>query len=244
MNQVETTSSNSSRPQINLSFDDFELNAESFKPVTKGLGFHQEQKKVNFKATTPVNYEKTNSQAPLNNLLKTNDLRIKNQAPSGLEAFYGTKPAPMEETSLLDNSATPVKQNTAFKDADQSIQLAAWLIDLVVILSSVVLTCALLVVASGIDFQTMVKLVSESDLILFGSSIFAIYYMLYFTILELSTTPGKTILGIRLINTDQSALSAKHTFLRTLVSLLSLFVFCLPMILDFQGRLSDTKIVK
>ena len=244
MNQEQTKTGDVKKMPISLSFDDFELNAESFKPVTKGLGFHQEQKKVSFKPSIQHKIEKTNPQAPLHNLLRTNENKIKNQAPSGLEAFYGVKPAPIQEKMLPEKETILSKPTKVFKDAAQSDQFIAWIIDIFLIASSVVLTGTLLVLVSGISFNVMIKLVTEQDLILFGSSLFGIYYILYFTILELSTTPGKIIMNLQLVNTDQGPLKIKHTFTRAFVSLLSLLVFCLPMVLDFQGRLSDTKIVK
>jgi len=51
-------------------------------------------------------------------------------------------------------------------------------------------------------------------------------------------------MGIRLLKTDNTNVSVKNTFTRALVSLLSVVALFLPMLLDFQGRLSDTKVVK
>ena len=95
-----------------------------------------------------------------------------------------------------------------------------------------------------IQFQILSRLISTQDLIVFTSSIFSIYYLLYFTILDLSTSPGKTIMGIRLLRTDNKNVAVKNTFIRALISLVSSVALFLPMLLDFQGRLSDTKVVK
>ena len=94
------------------------------------------------------------------------------------------------------------------------------------------------------QFQMLARIISNQDLIAFTASIFSIYYLLYFTILDLSASPGKTILGLRLIKTDNTSVSVKHTFTRALISLFSSIALFLPMLLDFQGRLSDTKVVK
>lgn len=243
MNQEEHSFS---KTPISMSFDDFEISAESFKPVTKGLGFHQEQKKTTFKPMTHVKLETLRSTGPLNNISSDLEVKIKKQSPTGLEAFYGASSVTTFSTS---ESLPEVKMGLTKSDeiqlrASPLVQLLAWIVDLVIILGLVALTGTCLVLASGIDYGLMLKLVSRPDLLIFSSSVFAIYYILYFTILDLSATPGKIIFGIRLTGTDRNGFSVKNTFIRSVISLLSMMVFCLPMFLDFQGRLSDTKIIK
>ena len=51
-------------------------------------------------------------------------------------------------------------------------------------------------------------------------------------------------MGIRLLRTNDKNVEVKHTFTRALISLLSFVALFLPMVIDFQGRLSDTKVVK
>jgi uncharacterized RDD family membrane protein YckC len=237
------TVSETSKNQISLSFDDFEINAESFKPVTSGLGFHKDQKKASFKPMPQVKLEKANHKAPLNNILSTNELKIKNSGPSGLEAFYGTAATVREERTLEMEIGTK-KISRKEKEASQGAQFSAWMIDLFIILSSVVITGAALGLASGIDFKLLAQLVTKQDLLIFGGTVFSIYYMLYFTILDLSNSPGKSMMRVKLSTTDGQSLSVQHTFTRSLVSVISIFIFCLPLLLDFQGRLSDTKIIK
>jgi uncharacterized RDD family membrane protein YckC len=243
MNNEEQTFS---KTPISLSFDDFDFNVESFKPVTKGLGFHHEQKKSNYKPVTHPKIETLRSSGPLINISSVTETRIRKQAPTGLEAFYGTSAA--SEASILEISPE-IKNVTNFnqentKSASSILQFSAWLIDMLVIFALIAITGVCLVLASGMDYQIILKLISKLDLMIFSVSIFAIYYVLYFTILDLSTSPGKLILGLRLVGTDGGNINAKNTFTRSIVSLLSLLVFCLPMFLDFQGRLSDTKIIK
>jgi hypothetical protein len=231
---------------INISFDDFEINAESFKPVTKGLGFHHEQKKTTFKPTSRPQSEITRSNLPLNKISSETALKVKAQAPVGLEAFYSNPnilaPIQSESTPITPNEIT-INTETV-NSVSLATQTLSWIVDLILVLSLVALTGISLVIASGIEYGLILKLISKIDLAVFSGSVFAIYYILYFTILDLSGTPGKLLLGIRLVGTEKNNFSIKNTFLRSLISLLSIFVFCLPMLLDFQGRLSDTKLVK
>lgn len=240
--------------EVNL--DDFNISEDSFKPMTKGLGFHHEQNRPAFKATpkevkpfgvTAKSQPKTSSL--LKPMSEKNEATASAHVPTGLEAFYGTKGSTGSQTNMLDKKMEAladklVETKTQFKTASASIQFLAWAIDVLVVASFVATTGALLVFASGIQFEMFSRLISRQDLIAFSAAIFSIYYLLYFTILDLSASPGKTIMGIRLLKTDNKNVSVKNTFARALVSLLSVVALFLPMLLDFQGRLSDTKVVK
>lgn len=235
---------------INFSFDEFEISEESFKPVTKGLGFHQEQKRV---STSVKLVQKEISKAPthslLNEISKPNKETVKNTIPTGLEAFYGTKGTPKQVSALSENEIDLIVDKKIIEENKYSLasgvsQLTAWLIDLALVASFSAITTVVLILVSGMSFQSFLKVVPMVDLITFSSVLFSIYYLLYFTILELNVSPGKTILGIRLMRTDDQEVSVKNTFIRALVSLLSFVALFLPMVIDFQGRLSDTKVVK
>lgn len=231
--------------QVNL--DEFNLDEDSFKPMTKGLGFHHEQKKTSFKVAPKENktFASAKTQPMLNSLSAKNTKAIATQhIPSGLEAFYGTQvqTRPAEFFEIATDEKFETKQKTV--EASSLLQFGAWIIDLLVIASFEIITGALLILASGIEFKVLARLVSTQDLIAFSVAIFSIYYLLYFTILDLSASPGKTLFGIRLIKSDKGNVAVKNTFTRSLVSLLSVVALFLPMLLDFQGRLSDTKLVK
>ena len=70
------------------------------------------------------------------------------------------------------------------------------------------------------------------------------YYLLYFTILDLIGSPGKNLVGIRLIRNDGGRLHFRHTFVRSIITILSSAVLFFPLLMDFQGKLTDTKIVR
>lgn len=242
-----TSPKNSSPVEINL--DEFMISEESFKPMTKGLGFHHDQKRPAFKATpketTKVFGQVTAKQiaAPLS---ATTTKTATAHVPSGLEAFYGATPTPVKtEIEIPGETQREIKAvKSNYSAASMITQFFAWIIDVLVIASFVAITGVLLVLASGIELQMYSKLISMQDLAAFTAAIFSIYYLLYFTILDLSGTPGKTIFGLKMIKADNQNLSVKNTFTRALVSLLSGIALFLPMLLDFQGRLSDTKVVK
>lgn len=238
---------------ISVNLDEFEISEESFKPVTKGLGFHNDQKRAAAFKPAPKEIKpfasslpKTNTHALLNEISTTNKTTSSKVVPSGLEAFYGAKP---EVVSNLETGPNPLfeKEIAELKKvqlASSTAQLFAWTIDLLLVSSFAFVTTLLLILVSGMSFQSFIRIVPAEDLIVFGSVLFSIYYLLYFTILDLSGTPGKTIFGIRLVRANDKQVEVKHTFTRAFISLLSFVALCLPMIIDFQGRLSDTKVVK
>lgn len=252
MNKDTSSSSPKNSAPIEINLDEFMISDESFKPMTKGLGFHHDTKRPSFKPAPKeikaFGAPKVSMAASLNTLPSAS---VKNPVgstssghiPSGLEAFYGTKQ--VEAKPIFDERVeVKTEKVVSYKSAPQLSQFFAWVIDVLVIASFVALTEALLVLASGIELRMYSRLISTNDLAIFSAAIFSIYYLLYFTILDLGASPGKTVFGIRLAKTNGKEVSVKHTFLRALISLVSGVALFLPMLLDFQGRLSDTKLVK
>ncbi len=250
MNQeTHSFSSTKTTPPIQVNLDDFNISEDSFKPMTKGLGFHQEQKRSSFKPA-PKEIKPFGSSRPLAKSTAASFAKTTQHIPTGLEAFYSTKGTAtvQVETNVFEKKIESVEEKIEtqkkYKTAGMPTQFFAWAVDVLVIASFVAVTGALLVLASGIQYQMFAKLISNQDLIAFGAAIFAIYYLLYFTILDLTASPGKTIFGIRLVKTDNTQVSVKNTFTRAIVSLFSGVALFLPMLLDFQGRLSDTRVIK
>ncbi|MDO9182465.1 MAG: RDD family protein [Bacteriovorax sp.] len=260
MNQdTHSFSSSKQTTLLQVNLDEFNISEDSFKPMTKGLGFHQDQKEKSFKPIPKEikSFGGSNRSLPkattiLSSMSGGQAAKVSAQhMPTGLEAFYGAKGNPGNLTNTqniietnLEFKEEKLEKNISYKTVSALPQFFAWAIDLLVVASFVAVTGALLVFASGIKFQMLIKIISNQDLMIFTAAIFSIYYLLYFTILDLSASPGKTIMGIRLLKTDNKNVTVKNTFTRALVSLLSSVALFLPMLLDFQGRLSDTKLVK
>jgi uncharacterized RDD family membrane protein YckC len=256
LNNFDSKKSNPNNSMM-VNLDDFNISEDSFKPVNKGLGFHQDEKRrTSFKSTpkevttfkkalnTPKALSNNSLISELTTINKETSLK---QSPSGLEAFYGTTPTQAnsltdkEIENVLDSKIFSTENN--FELAKSSKQLAAWTIDLLVLLSFSLITTALLILVSGMSFNSFLQVVPLVDLITFGTVLFSLYYLMYFTVLDLTGSPGKTIMGIRLLKLDNKEVTVKNTFTRAVVSLLSFIALFLPMVIDFQGRLSDTKTV-
>ncbi len=233
-----------------LDFDDFTIDESSFKPVTKGLGFHQETKSQQFtpkpmKATKTIGSSAVKTTALAKTIVNNFEVSKENtqkMTPNkgALAAFYGEAPATEIILDLKKEEAHEVKKF----EATSLTQLCAYVLDLLMVLSFTIATLAALVAVSKIEFSILIKIISRNDQIIFGSSLFIIYYLLYFTILDMNATPGKSVFGIRLYRANGKNVSVKHTFSRALITLLSSIALTLPTFLDFQGRLSGTKVFK
>jgi uncharacterized RDD family membrane protein YckC len=252
MNQEQHSFSNTTKAApLEINLDEFMISEDSFKPMTKGLGFHHDLKRPSFKpapkevkpfgSATSV----STKQMPTQPLSLSTQQKAAAHVPSGLEAFYGQTQASSVQTDTFSDLKEETKVSKPnHKTAPMMSQLSAWIIDVLVIASFVAITGALLVLASGIEIQMYSKLISMQDLGIFAAAMFSIYYLLYFTILDLSASPGKTMMGLKVVKSDGKSISVRNTFSRAFISLLSGIALFLPMVLDFQGRLSDTKVVK
>lgn len=240
--------------------EDFNIDETSFKPVTRGLGFHQEVKQKQFSPAKIV-ANHTNSDivaaksvgklvaTTLDQKNAVNSMRAENMPSKGaLAAFYGTSNLTQEirPDGIEENSKKTLQKHEAIKrvEASSYAQFIAYIIDLALVFSFTIVTIAALVLVSRIDYNILLKVISFQDQIVFGSSLFIIYYLLYFTVLDMNASPGKSVMGIRLFTVSGKNVSTKHTFMRASITLLSVAALTLPTLLDFQGRLSGTKVFK
>ena len=75
-------------------------------------------------------------------------------------------------------------------------------------------------------------------------SSFPFFFLFYFTLLDVVTSPGKKIFSIRLISTTSEKVKIDQTLIRSVVTLFSFVTIGMPLLFDFQGKLSDTKAVE
>jgi len=256
---MEQQNLNAKASDKNILFNMDELDFESmdFKPVTDGLGFHHEEKKStiikpstalkqsNEIATQRARHQVSGVNSDLG-ISNPDNQREASAHKSELSAFYGqtSTVAPQAKSTQVAQPRKQAKKVVEVELAGKGLQLGAWLIDLILVSLFVIVTTVLLAAVSGIDFRVLAKLVTIQDLAFFTGSLFVLFYMLYFTVLDLATTPGKSLFGITLIKADNEDVRVSQTFTRALVTLISFLAIGLPCLIDFQGKLSDTKVVK
>lgn len=261
MKDISTNEQKSKKNSIVLSFDeqdDFE-----FKPLTKGLGFHHTEKKqtqvrtqtsVMNRSLSATNARKSIPTTPGLKSTPTQKLATPNSLPQELKAFYespaetqATPTLPTARISQVQEVKVPVSSpilSEEIKSAPRIIQLGAWLVDVVVIALFVVATMSALFFMLGLEFSSWKEVLLMDRNYIVPLSLFAIYYVLYFGILDLVGGVGKTLMGLKVVaRVPGEKISFFKTLLRSIVSLLSLGAFGLPHIVDFQGKLSDTEVV-
>lgn len=252
--------------KIDLPSDEFDIEHIDFRPVTRGLGINMSKDREmhsNFTRKIKSNHAFNTQRDSKSNLHLDPSGRSCSVKEEPLKKypndFNDTQIDQMNNTNhLFENVADTIKSSDYSKgnlknhriiksqlnEVKTVSQLLAWLVDFFIITMGLTLSFVLLGLSSGIDYKTLISVLNPVDLILFPITFFTIYYVTYFTILDLVATPGKIILGIKLANCDEGRVSAKQTFIRSVVTILSIMIFGLPLLMDFQGKLSATKLVK
>jgi hypothetical protein len=226
---LETNSTK--KPNVILTSDDIDFD---FKPITSGLGFHQNKTteiKPTFHESQSLNLNSMPMPAPM--------ARKENQIyQNELSAFYG------RETQTVD-PVVAVKKEKIFRLATKSQRVLAYVLDLGLVLSSVALVLTImsrLIEKDLIDvWTTYPNEITPLVLILFTG-----FYMMYFSIFEKTSqsTLGKNLLGITVVNLDNKNQSFIMLVCRTFISLMNFVSLGLFSYFDLQNKVSNSKVVK
>jgi hypothetical protein len=205
-------------PTMEFDIDNFE-----FKPVTKGLGFHQEKIKEG-----SARKFKRNQTLVQKERVKYEERSVVINNPSAEVKLNYIK----EELQI--------KKSPKIKDARMGLQFTSFVFDMFLI--------CFIQLGLNFAFLKLVQLDSFSKFLEFTwkeqSLFFSFLFLFYFTVLELASTPGKMIFSLKLETTVGKKLSIDQTLIRSVVTLLSFVTVGMPLLFDFQGKLSDTKIVE
>ncbi len=246
---MENLNSNENKQNKDVVFNnEFNLDDFDFKPLNEGLGFHHEERKNGIlpqanKRNQHISVTRENSSTTrTSNLGVSNEGITRNglESMNSLSAFYSEsqviEEAPKLKASDFEPKAVEIKVTSSTK------QFSAWLIDVLVVACITTGLMALFVAVSGLSISQFFEVIGQKDLIIFTSVSFSIFYLSYFSILDLQATPGKSLLKIRLVREDGKGILLKDSFLRSFITLLSFVTLGLPCLIDFQGKLTDTKV--
>jgi len=243
-----------SNPQINLNLDEFDIDSYDFKPVTKGLGFHgKEESKPNYK----VNRERSSLEKPrqvkqrltkeyLQDTPSTQvSMSTNSNMMSGLDAIYKRDDVSSSAYSNQVNEKKKVTKKKKYVEADFGDLLSAFLIDFFFISF---FTISLFITFYTLAFQYISGehfkefLISSS---LFIGLMFSLSYLTYFSILEPLGTLGKRAMGLFSFSHGiREHVTIRQAFIRSFICLASAPLLFIPLMLDFQGKLSDTGVFK
>lgn len=235
-----------------IDLDEINLDDLSFKPVNKGLGFHHESKKSFLNKRPYANVASSSvsgsTKTPTFNKRAGNSFDSPMIENSDISEFYKdkkTNPAQSVQRELkttLDSGHE--SKSLDFKEATLGERFGAFLIDFLVLSGFVVLVFGGIMkfLFNGVHFFKAFSSLNEISLI--GFLLFGILFIAYFSFMELFTTPGKVLLNLEVVRVDGKKLGLKDTIVRSVISFLSILLFFMPLILRFQDRLSETKVVK
>lgn len=215
----------------------------SFKPITEGLGFHNdiEEKKSEVKAIKKIEIEPKDNHA-LANYFSTEEKVVDR---GDLTPFYQSKDdaikASVEEVLEKEVLLEPTQNEIALEKfkVSKPVRLAAWIIDLTIVASLYFITFY-----SAISFVGQkVEMMMSVEFLLDSMPVALFYYIFYFSFLDRTnfSTVGKNILGFKL---NQKNLSLKKTIARSIVTVLSFFTLGLGGLLLLQDKLTDTSVIK
>ncbi|MBT3234989.1 MAG: RDD family protein [Bdellovibrionales bacterium] len=237
-----------------------------FKPLTKGLGFNREnshQIRPSMGASRRVGAATQVKNNRLQLEVEESQLDHGNKKPLldqrlGLRAFYHED----QDQVVKSNSSTSPKLDSQQAESEKKSchiskgeirpikraalfqQLVAWWIDIVAVLTLTVVTLQLSFLLVGVSASFLLSILSIEEVLLHLGTFLSIFYLFYFTFLDTRRTLGKLLMRCYLLSHGNSRISLGQSFIRSLVSLISIFLLGLPLLMDFQGKLSTTKLVR
>jgi uncharacterized RDD family membrane protein YckC len=250
----------------NSKIDEFEKNIDKifneeldeefdFKPITKGLGFHHsikdkkeltstlKQKQIDLKDSLDQRAKQLNK--PIN--------KINTQATAtsmgDLAPFYQEQ---KKESVSLDIEVSKEEDdhegiaNAMVESASMIIRFGAWLMDMIIINALFFISFISMMLTSRTPLTVVRELLMSVDLFITIMPIYVIFYIFYFSFFDKTSfsTPGKKLMGLKVINLQNENISMLQALMRSLITVVAAFTFGLITILDAQSRLTDTKVIR
>jgi hypothetical protein len=222
------------KPTIVNVVDDMDFD---FKPITSGLGFHNNittEVKPTFEAAPLLN-------TPSISMPNITHARKETQAQiyqNELSLFYGKE-------LNINLPAEQVKEEKIIRIATKPQRVIAYMIDVTTILSFL-----------GIMLTVMARLI-EMDLVEVWKAypgemtplvltLFVGFYLIYFSVFEKTkqSTLGKSMVGITLVSNQNKNLSLIILILRSSITLLNVVSLGLFSYFDLQNKVCDSKVIK
>ncbi len=220
--------------------EEFNFDEVSFKPLTKGLGFHKKDTPKVPISNTPVKVP------PVQSKFKGNQA-LPSKGQESLGTFYEHSniwPGQVENDSNNEEDEADVIDRVELCDALLYEKASSFIVDLVIIIALASVTFLSFFYFSPIKTNEVTGFLISASFLKAFFILFSVYFITYFSFLDLDRTPGKILFNLRLVDLNGEQVAFKHTFLRSLITLSSFLVAFLPLIVDFHGKLSDSKLVK
>ena len=239
---LESNSSKKPNPVVvstPAAIDDIDFD---FKPITSGLGFHSNQTteiKPVFNESAKMSSSNISMPMPSMPISQPMARKESNQIyQNELSAFYGRET--VTQAPVAEPSAEKI-----IRSATKSQRVLAYFLDMGLILSCV-----------GLVMTIMARLI-EKDLIDVWEAypneitplvmvLFSGFYLMYFSIYDKThtSTLGKNLLGIRVVDLDNKSPSFTMLMFRSFVMLMNFVSLGLFSYFDLQNKIANTKVIK
>lgn len=226
----------------------FSFDEETFdkvNPVDKGLGFHHKKLDLKQSRRDHKNMSQKPSGIPLPNVNEIKEVEMpKTMSHQGLNNSVEKE----FDLNLLRSSEKNAQENIdeiVYQPSSVEKVTFAWLVDLFVILAFIGGAVFFIISVSGINVGAPLDLMLRKDFLIFLGSFFAVFYLIYFSVLEMLGTPGRMIFGTKLISSREGEpLHSWQTFVRSLIILVSPLLLLIPLYFGWHNTVSETKSVE
>lgn len=207
-----------------------------FKPLTQGLGFHQNKTTTEIK---PIQVERAmpvQTQTPIQVRPLKPDMNV---YQNDLSLFYGQR----TETQTAAEQDMPKEK--IYRLATKAQRVFAYSLDLALVIS--VMGLVLTIMARAIEMDLLTAW-SEypNEITPLVVTLFCGFYVIYFSIFEKtsSSTLGKGLLGLTVVDTDNRDQRFANLILRSVITLLNFVSLGLFSYFDLQNKVTGSKIIR
>ena len=231
-------------PRDDVLSREVDLDEINFAVIDKGLGFHHKERSPSENLSTSrmdLSKQKLLNGREIGGIdvptIKTDKVASKSEVTISEALGVDNNSISQESVLEVDNK---VSEDVFITESSLEKVTAAWAVDLVLILLSIIAALILFIYATGIDFEELKIFMLRTDAQIFLGVFFTIFYLLYFSVLDLNSSPGKLLFGTKLISATNSRLTVFNTFTRAFIILFSIPLFLLPLIFGAHNKISGT----
>lgn len=216
----------------------------NFRAITDGLGFHHSVKNKN-EVQRSLKSKATELQKDFDariKLLSNQQNSIREVDMGDLSPFYQKS----ESTHISIPTTNADLKNAESNEAGTFERLGAWIIDFVMI--SVLYTVVFLstIILTNTPLSFLRDLILGKEFFITLMPLFIGFYLFYFSFFDKTnfSSPGKKILGLKVVTLEGRNASMIQALGRALITLAAIPSAGLLVFIDAQSRLTDTKVIK
>lgn len=225
-------------PKKNNPSADFDLDEFDFKPITSGLGFSHQQK-----TTTEIKPAFAERQVvretPVVARPQVAPKKEMNVYQNDLSIFYGETQAAVQAAPSVE-----AKPEKIFRAATKADRIVAYVLDLGILGS--VLSVMLMFMSRAMDMEILAAWEQyPNEITPLILTLFCGFYVLYFSISEKTgSTMGKSLMNIRVVNSENRSQEFMTLVLRSLITLTNFASLGLFSYFDLQNKATSSKVIK